>query len=120
MKFLANENFPYPGIINLRQSGFDVTSIFELHSGYSDQEVIDLAKEKKLIILTFDRDYGEIIFRYALPDPPAVIYFRFKGTDPLSTSNKLLELLINGDIDFSNSFTIIGLNNIRQRKYKSE
>ena len=63
--FLANENFPRPSIIILREKGFSISSVQEEFQGISDEEVIKIAVEKKLIILTFDRDYGELIFKFA-------------------------------------------------------
>ena len=54
--FLANENFPRPSTLILRQQGFEVTSIQELSSGISDEEVIEIALKLKLIILTFDSE----------------------------------------------------------------
>ena len=57
--------------------------IQEEFPGISDEEVLKRATDLNYIILTFDRDYGELIFRYHLINPPAVIYFREKGKDPL-------------------------------------
>lgn len=59
--FLANENFPRPSIKLLRGKGIFVKSIQEEFPGVPDKEVMDLANELNLIILTFDSDYGEII-----------------------------------------------------------
>ena len=75
MKFLANENFPGPSVTYLREKGFDVESISEKYSGISDEEVVEIAIRERRIILTFDSDYGEILFKYSLPDPPSVVYF---------------------------------------------
>ncbi len=76
MKFLANENFPYPSIKILRDNDLEVFSIGEESGGISDIEVLNRAVIEDLIILTFDRDYGELLFKYRLDPPPAVVYFR--------------------------------------------
>ena len=81
--FLANENFPRPSIMLLRDKGFDVKSIQEEYPGIADDIVMNIASEMELIILTFDSDYGEIIFKHKRNNPPSVIYFRDKGSDPL-------------------------------------
>ena len=83
MNFLANENFPRPSFLLLREHYHHVMSISEIYAGIADEEVIKIAVEQNLIILTFDKDYGEIIFRYKYPKPPSVVYFKFKGSDPL-------------------------------------
>ena len=70
--FLANGDFPRPGVAILRENGFLVKSIQRL-PGISDEEVIAIALELNLIILTFDRDYGELIFRHSKNNPPSVV-----------------------------------------------
>lgn len=117
MRFLANENFPYPGINVLRGNGMFVKSIIEDSPGISDKEVIEIATNEKLVILTFDRDYGEILFRYASQEvKPAVIYFKEKLQTPLASANKLLELISN-DVIFEGRFTVVEDNSYRQRVY---
>ena len=117
MDFLANENFPKPSISILRSENFKVFSISEDFPGISDVSVIQKAKEFKAIILTFDSDYGELIFRYSLNNPPSVIYFRYKGKSPDFAGNKLKTLLKTKKINFEGFFTVIEEENIRQRKY---
>ena len=116
--FLANENFPRPSIIILRENGFDVKSIQEKYAGISDDEVMKIASELNLIILTFDSDYGELIFRYAKNNPPSVIYFREKGQSPTFAADKLISLLNNSKINIQHSFTVIETNAVRQRFYQ--
>jgi predicted nuclease of predicted toxin-antitoxin system len=76
-----------------------------------------LTLRENLIILTFDRDYGELIFRYGKQKQPGVVYFRDKGADPLFAGQILSDLLAAGQIKFENAFTVIESNNIRQRFY---
>lgn len=116
--FLANENFPRPSIILLRSAGHIVSSIQEDLPSIADEQVLQIAITNQQIILTFDKDYGEIIFRYQLPNPPAFIYFREKGADPLFAGQTLLSLLQGNEIRFSNTFTVVEKDNIRQRPYQ--
>lgn len=116
MRFLANENFPFPSIELLRKSGYDVLSVSEVCSGISDHKVIEKAVEEDLIILTLDKDYGEIIFRYIITHPPSVIFFRSKGENPVAIGKLLIELL-EKKLEVRNKFTVIENNSIRQRSY---
>src|SRR5207248_258040 len=119
MDFLANENFPRPSTIILRGNGFNVASIQENSPGITDEEVIKIALDRNLIILTFDRDYGEIIFKYSIINPPSVVFFREKGMGPEFAAVSLINLLAaNPDITLSGAFTVIEDKNIRQRFYK--
>lgn len=116
--FLANENFPRPGIFILREKGFPVKSIQEDSPGIPDDEVIKIALSLDLIILTFDRDYGELIFRYAKENPPAVVFFREKGNVPGFAALSLINLLENSKLKLQGAFTVIENKSIRQRFYK--
>ena len=40
------------------------------------------AEREKRVILTFDRDYGELLFRHRLGRPRGVIYFRYDPATP--------------------------------------
>ena len=85
--------------------------------GVSDETVLKKALDENLIILTFDKDYGELSFKYAQPNPPSIIYFREKGTNPLFAGQLLLKLLQNEQINVANAFTVIDERNVRQRFY---
>jgi predicted nuclease of predicted toxin-antitoxin system len=80
--FLPNENFPRLSTLLLRKNGFVVKSIQEETPGISDEEVIEIALKLNLIILTYDSDYGELIFKYSKDNPLPVVFFREKGIVP--------------------------------------
>ncbi len=116
MLFLANENFPLPAINILRASGYDVKSVTENYAGINDEKVLEIASKENRVILTFDRDYGKLIFLYKQNNPPSVVFFRFKGYAPTDAGNMLIDLVQNQKIDVSESFTVIEETGIRQRK----
>lgn len=118
MKFLANENFPYPSIKVLRENDLEMCSIGEESSGISDEMVLNRAVMEELIILTFDRDYGELLFKYRLDPPPAVIYFRNKGKVPTDAAMMLMNLLENQDLVIQDMFTVVSEDGIRQRRLR--
>ncbi len=74
--WLVNENFPAPSVAVMRASGHDVLSIAESHSGVDDTVVLALAREQDRSLVTFDRDYGELLFAKSHAPPPAVILLR--------------------------------------------
>jgi len=60
MRFLANEDFPLKSVHRLREVGHDVGAIIEDSPGAKDRDVLARAANKQRIVLTFDRDYGEL------------------------------------------------------------
>ena len=117
MKFLANQNFPRPSIIAIRERGYEVVSVSEKYPGITDESIISIASQHDLIILTFDKDYGEIIFKYSKVNPPAVVFFREKGDSPQFAGQTLLSILHSSSIRIVNCFTVIEKDRIRQRQY---
>lgn len=75
-RLLANENFPGPAIRKLRSAGVDVMAVVETMSAASDASVLAFARTEGRWIVTFDRDYGELVFKDGLPPPPAILYLR--------------------------------------------
>ena len=115
MHFLANENFPLPSVRLLREMGYEISSITEDSPGIPDTEVLSCAATKNQIILTFDRDYGELIYRLRLPVPKGVIYLRFQPRNPREPANILSRLLQTQELIFDNKFTVVDRDQIRQR-----
>lgn len=93
MRFLANENFPLPSTRVLRNNGHDVICVGDVMGGATDQAVLSYATEHQLIILTFDRDYGEMLFKYQSISPPAIVYFRLMNYLPADAGSLLLSYL---------------------------
>jgi predicted nuclease of predicted toxin-antitoxin system len=54
MKFVANENFPGPSIQFLLNNNIEIKSIAQLSPGITDEQVMNLAIQEGLIILTHD------------------------------------------------------------------
>jgi predicted nuclease of predicted toxin-antitoxin system len=116
MRFLANENFPWPSVNFLRENKVEIISIAEDFQGISDQEVMKIAISKNLTILTHDSDYGELIFKYGLKPESGVVFFRLVEFEPKDPGKILLDLL-SQNLSFSNALTVIDKNSIRQRTY---
>jgi predicted nuclease of predicted toxin-antitoxin system len=118
MKLLANENFPQSSVRLLKDSGYDIVSVGEEFAGILDSEVIDFANKEHRIILTFDRDYGELIFKRGYRPSAGVIYLRWEIFQPEDPGKYLIELFITKNISYENALTVVSNDNIRQRKYK--
>jgi predicted nuclease of predicted toxin-antitoxin system len=66
MRFVADENVLRLVIERLRAGGFDVLSITETRSGAPDRDVLQAADAEDCILLTEDRDFGELVIRQRL------------------------------------------------------
>lgn len=115
MKFLANENFPLPSVRILQKEGYNVLAIIEESPGIEDTEVLESAVSEKRVILTFDRDYGELIYRLGLSPPSGVIYLRYQPFNPIEPAKHLLRLFEIEELQFEGRFTVVERGQVRQR-----
>lgn len=75
---VADENVPAKAISALRGRGIDVLSIREVSPGATDEAVLALAASQSRILASFDRDFGELIFKHRKPPPRSIIHLRFQ------------------------------------------
>jgi len=76
MRILANENFPGDAIDALRQRGHDVAWVRTDAPGSSDRQVLQRAETEDRILITFDKDFGELAFRAKLSASSGIVLFR--------------------------------------------
>ena len=114
MRFLANENIPRESVLTLRESGHDVVSASERCPGASDERVMHIANEEKLTIITFDLDYGALIFQKGLPLPAGILLLRFQPITSLEPAQYVARLL-SLQIELEGKFTTGDRDRVRQR-----
>ena len=94
---LANENWPRPALLALRAAGLDVEAVAETMPSASDAQVLRHAAAQGRWVLTFDRDYGELIFARSVPPPPAIVFLRQGAYAPDWPAQVVLDLLPRAD-----------------------
>src|SRR5687768_16756199 len=82
MRFLANENFPGDAVAALRGLGHDCLWVRTESPGLEDDAVIAWAERESLVVLTFDKDFGELAWRAALPATCGIVLFRLPMPPP--------------------------------------
>lgn len=117
MKLLANENFPQASVIYLKNSGFDIISVGLDFQGITDKEVIELAIKEERTIITFDRDYGELIFKLHLNPSKGIIYLRLNEFKPEEPGKIVKSLMKDYNLIFENFLTVFDGESIRQKKF---
>jgi predicted nuclease of predicted toxin-antitoxin system len=115
MKFLADENFPRPALEALRKAGWDVFSIAEKCPGISDDEVIALCASGQRVLLTFDKDFGELVFRRGLSAASGVVLFRITPESPDDAAAVALAL-VDSQQDLAETFCVVTRDRIRVRR----
>jgi predicted nuclease of predicted toxin-antitoxin system len=117
MKLLADENFPKASVLLLRQLYYDITSIGEDDPGITDHSVMDTAIREQRLILTFDRDYGELIFKHNKKPEQGALYLRLSAYSPEEPAKIVHILLTTSGLETYRRLTVYDGQTVRQRKY---
>lgn len=111
-RFLLDENIAAASARRLRGAGHDVA---HPPFGASDQSVLQQAFSERRILVTYDRDFGFLLFRAASPLPAGVVYVRTAPTMPTTLAEELLALLATPSVSIEGKLTVLEPGRIRQR-----
>lgn len=79
MRFLADESFPGNSLRLLQQRGVDVVWLPVSEQGSPDEWVLQTAATQARTILTFDHDFGDLVYQQGELLPAAgIVFFRAK------------------------------------------
>jgi predicted nuclease of predicted toxin-antitoxin system len=112
VKWVADESVDKPIVDAIRAHGHEVYYILEQNSGISDNQVLSIANKKSSILITADKDFGEIVFRQKMHHF-GVVLIRLAG---LSVDQKILLTLSAIDRhheEIKNHFSVISKTHIR-------
>jgi predicted nuclease of predicted toxin-antitoxin system len=112
MRILANENFPREAVEALRAAGHDIAWVRTDRPGSSDKEVLACAQAEGRLLLTFDKDFGELAFRSGLSAASGVILFRVLAPSPAVLA-RLAVRVLDSRLDWPGHFCVIENDRIR-------
>lgn len=92
IKFLANVNIEKPIIDYLIKNGYDTKWVTNVDKRMPDNEVCSLANSEERVILTNDKDFGEIVFLQKKISR-GIVLLRIKGQDSFQKIQLLSKLL---------------------------
>ncbi len=111
-RFLADENFPGDAVRGMRDRGLDVAWGCEDQSGAADDKVLSRSQAEQRVLLTFDKDFGELVFRRGVHCSAGVVLFRIKLPSPDWTVAMALTSLLSRD-DWQGMFSVVEPGRVR-------
>jgi len=93
MRVLVDENMPWRVVVELRRAGYEVLSAMESMSAEPDEAILERARMESRLVITQDKDFGQLAFRARLSADCGIILFRLDGEDPQSDCRRVLETL---------------------------
>jgi len=106
MRLLANENFPADAVDALRARGHDLAWVRTDAPGSSDLQVLARAGSEDRLLITFDKDFGELAFRVGVAAPSGIVLFRIR----LSSSNQVAQravAVLESRADWAGHFAVV-------------
>jgi predicted nuclease of predicted toxin-antitoxin system len=112
MNFLADESCAGPVIQALREAGHDVVAISEVAAGVADDEVLDRAQREKRVLITEDRDFGELVYARGRSSS-GVILVRFPSRARRVKPATVVEAVAKLGTRLQDSFTVVEPGRVR-------
>ncbi|HEY1982481.1 MAG TPA: DUF5615 family PIN-like protein [Xanthobacteraceae bacterium] len=114
MRFLADENFPGDAVRQLESAGHEVLWIRIVAPGSKDEDIFARAAREGWIVLTFDKDFGELVWRAKMPAAFGVVLFRLP-LPPAADVGKVLARRLGERNDWAGHFSVIEPERVRMR-----
>lgn len=114
MLLCANENVPGDCVALLRQRGHDVLWIREASRGIPDNAVLALAQAQRRVLITFDKDFGELVFRRGKAASHGVILFRLRKPSPDFVARRIVRVL-DATSEWEGNYAVVDEHSIRLR-----
>jgi predicted nuclease of predicted toxin-antitoxin system len=115
VNFVADESIDQQIVGRLRKDRHTVWYIVETNPGASDNDVLELTKHKKAILLTADKDFGEMVFRQR-QETEGVIFIRLAGQSQKRKAEIVRSAVERHGEELIRAFSVITPGGIRIRK----
>lgn len=115
MILLADENLDKSVVERLREEGHEVIAVAEMKPGIEDDTVLALANERNALLVTEDKDFGELVFRQRLVHA-VVILIRLAGLAATAKGETLARTLREHGGEMTGAFTVLARGVLRIRQ----
>ena len=112
MKFVADESVDKPIVDALRFNSYEVYYILEENSGIPDNDVLEIAHSRNSILLTADKDFGDLVFRQKL-NHHGIVLFRLAGLSNKQKVDTVMGVIKQYLPEFRNHFSVISKTHVR-------
>jgi predicted nuclease of predicted toxin-antitoxin system len=112
VRFFADESCDYSVVRALRAAGHDVLAVAELMSGADDAVVLDVAFREDRILLTEDKDFGQLAYAYS-QQSSGVILIRYHAGARKFLPEAVVMLVSKPVADLSRSFVVLSPGRVR-------
>jgi predicted nuclease of predicted toxin-antitoxin system len=102
----------------LKSEGYQIWYILDMERGISDDKVLALANSNDAILLTADKDFGELVFRKNMISV-GVVLLRIFGLANSEKAALALRVMEEHGTEMLNAFTVVTTESVRIRRINS-
>lgn len=117
LSFVADENFDFTVVNQLREKGFSVLATAESFFSVADPQVLQIAVDRNSILLTEDKDFGELVHRLRMSHC-GILLVRLLKISSQEKSRRVCEVIEKQGIELINSFSVLSNEQLRIRPIK--
>ncbi len=114
MNLLADENVDGPIVRRLRMLGYQVAYVAEMEPGIPDDEVLTKARALGAVLLTSDKDFGELVYRRGQASG-GVVLLRLAGLPPGERAELVAKTLDTYSSELEGAFSVLTSRSLRVR-----
>jgi len=114
MKIAADECVAWEIVARLRQDGHDVVYVAEISPGIEDEEVLILAAQDDILLLTADKDFGELAFRQGMIRRGILLY-RLSELSNLEKASLIAKVIAEHGDELLKFFSVLTEKSLRIR-----
>ena len=114
---VADESVDFGLVTELRQNGLTVYSIAEQQPSIIDEDVLQIACRNNALLITEDKDFGELVFRFQLPHK-GVLLIRLEGEKVAIQITSLAATILKYLEEMQNNFSVLNHSKLRIRDHK--
>lgn len=115
MKLLADESVDSQIVVRLRNDGHEVGYVAEIDPGITDEVVLGLSGETSALLITADKDFGELVFRQRLTYR-GVALLRLAGLSNEQKAEIVSAAVRDHGLEMEEAFSVIEPTSLRIRK----
>lgn len=112
MRFLADESCDFAVVRALRTAGYDVLAVSEISPRAEDAEVMNLAFRGERVLLTEDKDFGQLVFAQG-QGTRGVIFLRYPASARREISKDVVRLVKQGEEELMGCFVVVQPGRVR-------
>jgi predicted nuclease of predicted toxin-antitoxin system len=114
VNIVADENIDHQIVKRLRDLGHNVVYVAELAPGIDDDTVLRQSHERDAILLTSDKDFGDLVFRRRLLHS-GIVLLRLEGLPPEDKASAVAVMLDLHGLELSGKFAVLTERTLRIR-----